>query len=482
MHFKKLMIGSIKNWFYDTKKLIDSNIISKKDDLVSHIRALIENLLEQDVIGRILNNLYDRSYILPRQVISVGGVKMGDGIAPVIQTMTMTSLKNLDTIHNEFKDLVDAGAEIVRFAVLSKEDALMLYPFKERLKNEKNQKYNKIPLVMCGQYNVAPIIKETNILNYISKVRINPGNIERASKGDDNFAQIIKYLIEHNKGLQKDQRICVRIGVNWGSLDEKLKMLAMNINSKLTEQRDSGDVLQIALVASCVLSGLYAYMLGLEDDLIVVSCKTSDVKTTYIIYKLLAMICDYNIHLGLTEAGGGDDGIVMTSAALSPLLLQNIGNTIRVSITPKMHETRTKEVKVCKQILQAVGARDFAPRVISCPGCGRTDSAYFRELAQETDAFIKDNIEQWSHLYGSSKGLRQMKVAVMGCIVNGPGESKHANIGISLPGFGESYAVVVYLDGQKFKVLRGDNIRDEFFEIIEDYVKNNYAEKEIKGL
>ena len=251
----------------------------------------------------------------------------------------------------------------------------------------------------------------------------------------------------------------------------------MDLNNKLPNPHSSNHVERIALVLSAISSGLYAEMLGLDSNLIIISCKTSTVLDSYITYKLIHILCDYPIHLGITEAGQGDDGIILTACGIAPLLLQGIGSTLRVSITPKMNESRTKEVYICKQILQSMGIRQFKPKTTSCPGCGRTDSSFFRELTERVDIFIQENLENWCEKY-QNQNVRELKVAVMGCLVNGPGESKHADIGISLPGYRESHSAVVYLDGEKYCVLRAEdeiNITEEFFIIIEHYIEKKYS-------
>lgn len=468
----------IASWFYDLRDKIKNKTVNL-ENFSKHIEPILEVLLSCDlrelVDDQNFSNINKR---IKKQLVDVNGVLVGGNEKVVVQSMAISSLQlsNIDKLHKEFLELADAGSEIIRIACIGKEDASNMRLLKELLKGTK---YDSIPIVMCGQYNVAPIIKETDILQYISKLRLNPGNIALHSKDYDNFVETIKYLVEYNSKLQDRKKICVRIGVNWGSLDQKLKTLVMDLNSKLSEPRDSNHVERVALVISAVSSGLYAELLGLDSNLIIVSCKTSTVIDSYIVNKLLNSMCDYPIHLGITEAGGGDDGIVLTACGISPLLIQGIGNTIRVSITPKMNESRSKEVLICKQILQSVGVRQFKPKTTSCPGCGRTDSSFFRELAERTDKFIQENLEIWCKKYNNEE-IRGLKVAVMGCLVNGPGESKHVDVGISLPGFRESATALVFIDGEKHKVLRAENLENnqnivnDFFQIIQEYVENRY--------
>ena len=459
-----------------------------QDNFHECVEPVLHLLLATDLRQLVDNQEFTRinSGVLKR-LVNVGGVLVGGNEPCVVQSMALGSLQieNIDKLCKEFIELADAGSQIIRIACISQSDAANMRLLKEKLFEQDfrdGTQYGKIPVVMCGQYNVAPIIKETDILRHIAKLRINPGNIAIHSKDYDNFKETISHLVEHNKGMPDGKKICVRIGVNWGSLDEKLKTLVMDINSRLAEPRNSAHVERVALVISAISSGLYAELLGLSADLIVISCKTSTVVDTYVVTKLLHHLCDYPIHLGVTEAGQGDDGVVLTACGIAPLLLQGIGSTLRVSLTPRMNESRTKEVIICRQILQSVGVRQFRPKTTSCPGCGRTDSTFFRRLAEQADEFIQSNLEEWCRIYKNEK-IRGLKVAVMGCLVNGEGESKHADIGISLPGFRESNVAIVYLDRAKHCVLRADNLGEDgsdiaikFFEIIEKYVAKRFCE------
>ena len=463
----------LASWFYETRKKIQNGTINI-DNFSQNIEEILYKLLSYDLRKLVDDQNFSQiNQNKEKNRVNVGGVFIGGDEKFIVQSMAINSLEKIDALHKEFIELADAGSEIIRIACVSESDASKMRLLKERLHGTK---YDAIPIVMCGQYNVAPIIKNTDILDHISKLRINPGNITLHAKNDDNFIETIKYLVLYNSKLTNRPKICVRIGVNWGSLDAKLKTIVMDMNNKLPEPRSSSHVERIVLVLSAISSGLYAEILGLNKNLIIVSCKTSTVIDGYITSKLMNILCDYPIHLGITEAGQGDDGVVLTACGIAPLLLQGIGSTLRVSITPKINESRTKEVYVCKQILQSVGIRQFKPKTTSCPGCGRTDSSFFRELAEKVDIFIKENLENWCVQY-QNEDIRGLKVAVMGCLVNGPGESKHSDIGISLPGYRESHSAVVYLDGEKHCVLKAENkinITEEFFKIIEKYVKDRY--------
>lgn len=468
----------LASWFYEVRRKIENKEINI-DNFSENVEQILHVLLSYDLRELVDDQDFFRiNKKIPKRLVNIGGVLVGGKEKCVVQSMAINSLQKTEELYREFIELADAGSEIIRIACVSENDASKMRLLKERLKGTK---YDKIPIVMCGQYNVAPIIKNTDILDHIAKLRINPGNITLNSKSDDNFIETIKCLVEYNSKLKDRSRLCVRIGVNWGSLDQKLKTVIMDLNNKLPEPRSSNHVERIALVISAISSGLYAEMLGLDPDLVVISCKTSSVIDSYIVYKLVDALCDYPIHLGVTEAGQGDDGIVLTSCGIAPLLLQGIGHTLRVSITPKLNESRSKEVYVCKQILQSVGIRQFKPKTTSCPGCGRTDSSFFRELTEKVDVFIQKNLEDWCEKY-QNEDIRGLKVAVMGCLVNGPGESKHADIGISLPGYRESHSAVVYIDGEKYCVLRAEdevNITEEFFKIIEGYIEKRYLKESV---
>ena len=464
----------LASWFYKTREKIQNGVMNA-ENFSQNVEEILNVLLSYDLKELVEDqNLSLINKNIEKRLVNVGGVLLGKNGQCVVQSMAINSLQKIDALHKEFIELADAGSEIIRIACVSENDAAKMRLLKERVHGTK---YDKIPIVMCGQYNVAPIIKNTDILNHIAKLRINPGNITLNAKNDDNFIETIKHLVTFNSQLIDRPKICVRIGVNWGSLDQKLKTIVMDLNNKLPNPHSSNHVERIALVLSAISSGLYAEMLGLDSNLIIISCKTSTVLDSYITYKLIHILCDYPIHLGITEAGQGDDGIILTACGIAPLLLQGIGSTLRVSITPKMNESRTKEVYICKQILQSMGIRQFKPKTTSCPGCGRTDSSFFRELTERVDIFIQENLENWCEKY-QNQNVRELKVAVMGCLVNGPGESKHADIGISLPGYRESHSAVVYLDGEKYCVLRAEdeiNITEEFFIIIEHYIEKKYS-------
>ena len=297
----------------------------------------------------------------------------------------------------------------------------------------------------------------------LDKYRINPGNVGKGSKREDQFSQMIQCAIDYNKP--------VRIGVNWGSLDQDLLAKMMDENQKLIEPKSSNDLMREALIQSALLSAEAAVKQGLPKDRIIISCKTSDTQDLIFVYEQLAKRCTYPLHLGLTEAGMGTKGVVASSASMGYLLQQGIGDTIRISLTPEPGETRTKEVVVAQELLQTMNIRSFVPLVIACPGCGRTTSTFFQELAKQTQSFLREKMPEWKK---NHPGVENMKVAVMGCVVNGPGESKMADIGISLPGTGEIPVAPVYQDGEKTVTLKGDNIADEFKDIIENYINKKY--------
>jgi len=434
-------------------------------------------ILDKDVLKLIENfefpkSLYKKSNLVNIENIKIGGYEQEKKNNIIIQSMAITGLNRVDKLFDEFCSLADSGSQMIRFAITGISDAKNVEILYNKLQNTK---YSSIPMIMCGQYNVFPVISQTNILHYISKLRINPGNISLHSNNIDNFKNTLEYLVKFNQNInninQSNKKIAIRIGVNWGSLDENFKKMVIDINSKNNFKADSKKLEVCALVMSVLFSSLYAEMLGFDKNLIIVSCKSSDPEILYLSSKLIRLFSDYPIHLGLTEAGSGDDGIVISSAALSPILRDGIGETIRVSITPKINESRTKEVFIAKKILSSLGLLFDKPKIISCPGCGRTDSDYFRILAEDSKKFIEENIEKWCLKYQNDK-IRSINIAVMGCLVNGLGEMGHANIGISLPGFREQNSCLVYLDGKKHTVLKGENIKNDFFQIIEEYIYN----------
>jgi len=322
----------------------------------------------------------------------------------------------------------------------------------------------RVPLVGDFHFNGHKLLKEhPACAEALTKYRINPGNVGRGSKRDPQFAEMIEAALKYGK--------CVRIGVNWGSLDQDLLTRMMDENAKAPAPKDAKIILHEAMVASALLSAEQAEKLGLAHDRIILSCKMSGVQDLIDVYTRLAQRCDYPLHLGLTEAGMGSKGIVASTAALSVLLQQGIGDTIRVSLTPEPNGDRTREVIVAQEILQTMGLRAFLPLVAACPGCGRTTSTYFQQLAQDIQSYIRHQMPEWKRSY---EGVENMQVAVMGCVVNGPGESKHANLGISLPGTGEHPVAPVYIDGEKSVTLKGDHISAEFQKIVDDYVRSHY--------
>ncbi len=392
--------------------------------------------------------------------VDVGGVKVGGGAPVVVQSMTDTPTADVTLTVNQILDLVKAGSEIVRITVDTPEAAEAVPKIKKRLDALNCQ----VPLVGDFHYNGHRLLKDyPECAKALAKYRINPGNVGFGKKKDTQFAQIIEVAIEHNKA--------VRIGVNWGSLDQNLLKHLMDENAEKGNPLTNEEIMREALVRSALDSAKYAEELGLGADKIIISCKVSGVHQLIDVYKHLASKCNYALHLGLTEAGMGIKSIVATSISLGALLMEGIGDTIRASLTPEPGGDRSKEVKTCREILQALQLRSFVPSVSSCPGCGRTTSSYFRELAQDIETYLADQMPVWKTQH---PGVEEMKVAVMGCIVNGPGESKHANIGISLPGSGEAPIAPVFVDGQKKHTLRGGNIAAEFHVIVNEYIAEKY--------
>ena len=396
-------------------------------------------------------------------VVKVGSVCIGGSHPVVVQSMTDTYTADIDKTVKQILALSKAGSEIVRLTV-NDEAAADAVPtiVKELAKHDCH-----VPLVGDFHYNGHTLLaKYPECAKALSKYRINPGNVGFGKKKDTQFADIINIAIENNKP--------VRIGVNWGSLDQSLLAKLLDDNSRLDNPLELEDVMHKALIKSALDSAKYAEELGLAKDKIIISCKVSEVQELIAVYTKLAKECDYALHLGLTEAGMGIKGIVASAISMGILLQQGIGNTIRVSLTPAPNAARTEEVRVCREILQNLGLRTFTPSVTSCPGCGRTTSSFFRDLTSQVKEHLDERMHTWKNEY---VGVEKMKVAVMGCIVNGPGESKNADIGISLPGSGESPAAPVFIDGKKSHTLRGDNISAEFMDIVEVYVKNSYKQK-----
>ena len=393
--------------------------------------------------------------------VKIGKIVIGGNSPIVVQSMTNTDTSNVLATTKQVIELYEAGSEIVRVTVNNEAAARGVV----ELKNALIKRGYTIPIVGCFHYNGHTLLRENrDCAQSLDKFRINPGNVGFGKKRDKQFEEFIGVALEHDKPI--------RIGVNWGSLDQDLAMKLMEENSKLPLPLSSNEVEKKALVLSTLLSAQKAEKLGLNKDRIVISCKTSRVADLVEVYRELAKRSNYALHLGLTEAGMGLKGVVATTSALSILLKEGIGDTIRASLTPSISELRSKEVTLCCEILQSINLRSFNPEISSCPGCGRTTSTYFQVLTQETDNYIKKQMPIWQKKYPDVVNL---KVAVMGCIVNGPGESKHANIGISLPGTGESPVAPVFIDGKKTYTLRGDNISKQFQEILEYYVHQKYS-------
>ncbi len=384
------------------------------------------------------------------------------GTAPVlVQSMTNTDTADPVATAIQVKELALAGSEIVRITVNTPEAAKEVSTIREHL----DRMGIYVPLVGDFHYNGHKLLTQfPDCAEALSKYRINPGNMGGGKKRDDNFAQMIEVACRHNKP--------VRIGVNWGSLDQELLAKMMDANSQSSSPRDGRAVMRDALVVSAISNAQRAEELGLPADSIILSCKVSHVQDLIAVYRDLAARCDYPLHLGLTEAGMGSKGIVASTAALSVLLQMGIGDTIRISLTPEPGGDRTKEVIVAQEILQTMGLRAFTPMVVACPGCGRTSSPVFQELADRIQTYLRNQMPNWKSRY---PGVESMNVAVMGCVVNGPGESRHADIGISLPGTGEVPSAPVFVDGERTVTLKGDHIAEEFQEIVERYVARRYG-------
>jgi (E)-4-hydroxy-3-methylbut-2-enyl-diphosphate synthase len=395
--------------------------------------------------------------------VAVGPVTIGGSAPVVVQSMTNTDTADVEASVTQVIALARAGSELVRLTVNNEEAAAAVPRIRERL----DARGIGVPLVGDFHFNGHKLLKNhPACAQALGKLRINPGNVGRGSKRDPQFAEMIEIACRYEKP--------VRIGVNWGSLDQDLLTRMMDENSRLAEPRAAIDVMREAIVVSALDSAKRAEALGLGADKIVISAKVSGVQDLISVYRNLASRCDYPLHLGLTEAGMGSKGIVSSTAALAVLLQEGIGDTIRVSLTPQPGETRTREVVVAQEILQTMGLRSFTPMVIACPGCGRTTSTYFQELAQKIQGFIRHGMPEWRK---QRNGVEEMTVAVMGCVVNGPGESKHANIGISLPGTGEHPVAPVYEDGEKTVTLKGERIAEEFQDLVERYIERTYARK-----
>jgi len=392
--------------------------------------------------------------------VAVGPTIIGGNAPIVVQSMTNTDTSDIKSTVDQILELANAGSELVRITV-NTEDAAKAVP---KIKNQLEKFGCSSPIVGDFHYNGHTLLtKYPECAEALSKYRINPGNVGFKEKRNNQFSIMIEQAIKFHK--------TVRIGVNWGSLDADILARLMDENAKRPEPRDARIVTHEALVTSAIESAKEAVQIGLPPEKIVLSCKVSAVQDLIAVYSDLASKCNYALHLGLTEAGMGSKGIVSSAAALAVLLQQGIGDTIRISLTPEPGGDRTREVVVAQEILQSMGLRSFVPQIAACPGCGRTTSTVFQELADNIQAYVRHMMPEWGKRH---IGVENMQVAVMGCIVNGPGESKHADIGISLPGTGEQPAAPVFIDGKKKSTLRGDNIASQFKEIVDKYVKDKY--------
>ena len=397
----------------------------------------------------------------PSVPVRIGRVTVGGDHPVVVQSMTNTDTADVESTALQVHALAKAGSELVRVTVNTEEAAAAVPHVVERVRALGSD----VPIVGDFHFNGHKLLREhPACAEALSKYRINPGNVGRGSKRDPQFAEMVETACRYGKP--------VRIGVNWGSLDQDLLTRLMDENSRSATPLEANDVVREALVVSALDSAARAEELGLPHDRIVISCKVSGVQDLIAVYRNLAARCDYPLHLGLTEAGMGTKGIVASTAAMAVLLQEGIGDTIRVSLTPEPNGDRTREVIVAQEILQTMGLRSFTPMVIACPGCGRTTSTYFQELAEKIQSHLRHRMPEWRKRYA---GVEEMTVAVMGCVVNGPGESKHASIGISLPGTGERPVAPVYIDGEKGPTLKGERIAEEFQALVEQYVERTYG-------
>ena len=393
--------------------------------------------------------------------VNIGSVKVGGSAPVVVQSMTNTDTADVTATVKQVQQLAAAGSELVRITVNNEAAASQVMRIRERL----DILGCNVPLIGDFHYNGHQLLtKYPDCAEALAKYRINPGNVGFGRKRDSQFAILVEKAIEYDKPI--------RIGVNWGSLDQQLATHMMDENARLAEPLDAEGVMQEALIVSALNSASKAEQLGLPKDRIILSCKVSGVQKLISVYRDLGRRCDYALHLGLTEAGMGSKGIVASTAALGILLQEGIGDTIRISLTPEPGGDRTTEVVVAQEILQTMGMRSFTPLVTACPGCGRTTSTVFQELAGNIQTYIRTQMPLWRAKY---KGVEELNLAVMGCVVNGPGESKHADIGISLPGTGEAPSAPVYVDGKKMVTLRGDNIATEFQRIMDDYIESRFG-------
>jgi (E)-4-hydroxy-3-methylbut-2-enyl-diphosphate synthase len=392
---------------------------------------------------------------------SIRGVRVGSDAPVVVQSMTNTDTADVSSTVKQVAALARAGSELVRVTVNNEESAAALAPIVEQL----DKQGITVPIIGDFHYNGHLLLKKyPECARALAKYRINPGNVGIGRKDDNNFRTMIEVAVENQKP--------VRIGVNWGSLDQALLTRMMDENSRRSEPLEARDVTMEAMVVSALNSAALAEKYGLRPDQIILSAKVSGVQDLIDVYRSLAARCNYPLHLGLTEAGMGAKGVVASSAAMGVLLQEGIGDTIRVSLTPAPGGDRSEEVRVGQQILQSLGIRSFTPQVTACPGCGRTTSTFFQEMAEQIQTHLREQMPVWKQRY---TGVEEMKVAVMGCVVNGPGESKHASLGISLPGTFEEPKAPVYVDGRLFTTLKGDRIVAEFVQILDDYVDSHYA-------
>ena len=410
----------------------------------------------------------ENSFSIPRRSsvgVRVGTVMLGGGAPIVVQSMTNTDTVDELATAEQVAQLARAGSELVRITVNSMEAASAVPGIRARL----DDMGCHVPLVGDFHFNGHKLLTSyPECAKALAKFRINPGNVGHGKKRDEQFATLIETACKYDKP--------VRIGVNWGSLDPEMLARIMDKNAASSNPQDAKYVMREALITSALESAAKAEDIGLKRNKIVLSCKVSGVQDLIMVYRELAARCDYALHLGLTEAGMGSKGIVASTAALAVLLQEGIGDTIRISLTPEPRGTRSREVIVAQEILQTMGLRAFVPLVAACPGCGRTTSTYFQELAESIQAYVRDEMIVWRQQY---EGVENMTLAVMGCVVNGPGESKHANIGISLPGSGENPVAPVFVDGQKTVTLKGDNIANEFRQIVDNYVSEKYPRKAV---
>jgi (E)-4-hydroxy-3-methylbut-2-enyl-diphosphate synthase len=395
--------------------------------------------------------------------VQVGNISIGSGHPVVVQSMTNTDTADAKSTARQVAELARAGSELVRITVNTLEAAQAVPDIARRLEMMSCE----VPLIGDFHYNGHQLLQQVpECAQILAKYRINPGNVGFGRKRDDQFATIIELALKYEKPI--------RIGVNWGSLDASLLARLMDENASGSKPLDAAVVMREALIRSAIESAAQAESLGLARDRIVLSCKVSDVQDLISVYRALGERCDYALHLGLTEAGMGSKGIVSSTAALAVLLQEGIGDTIRISLTPEPDQPRTDEVLVAQELLQSMGMRAFSPMVTACPGCGRTTSTFFQSLAQDVQNFVRERMPEWKVQF---EGVENLSLAVMGCVVNGPGESRHADIGISLPGTGEKPVAPVFVDGQKHVTLRGEELTSEFLQLIEEYVHKRYPQR-----